>query len=166
MRTAAHRLLGPDADVPTPEELDVLTRTLSGMAALLISEVENIAADLPCDDAPAARARAEIGTARARRDVEPLPGLLSRVGHAQRLSRSVETLCDHYETLTGAAVTTAWRQVCRFCDHDITDPDDAVMVATKMSVSGPPFTVWAHRAHARFARLRPDEMAMPTEGTE
>lgn len=38
-------------------------------------------------------------------------------------------------------------RVCRYCDEPITDPDDAVAVAHELGMSGPGWTVWAHRAH-------------------
>ena len=43
---------------------------------------------------------------------------------------------------------TASLQVCRYCDSPIADPDDAVAVAHELGMSGPGWTVWAHREHA------------------
>ena len=45
--------------------------------------------------------------------------------------------------------------VCRYCDGLITDPDDAVAVAHELGMSGPGWTVWAHREHAHL--VEPDE---------
>lgn len=44
-------------------------------------------------------------------------------------------------------------RVCRACDGEITDPDDAVAVAHELGNSGPGWTVWAHRAHADDVEL-------------
>ncbi|NUP65418.1 MAG: hypothetical protein HOW71_24980 [Nonomuraea sp.] len=45
--------------------------------------------------------------------------------------------------------------VCRYCDGLITDPEDAVAVAHELGMSGPGWTVWAHREHADL--VKPDE---------
>ncbi|WP_369251239.1 hypothetical protein [Streptomyces sp. R41] len=38
--------------------------------------------------------------------------------------------------------------VCRHCDEEITDPDDAVHLGHEPGSSGPGWDIWAHRAHA------------------
>jgi hypothetical protein len=47
--------------------------------------------------------------------------------------------------------------VCRYCDSPIADPDDAVAVAHELGMSGPGWTVWAHREHAGL--VKPDDDA-------
>ncbi|WP_405580678.1 hypothetical protein [Streptomyces sp. NBC_01092] len=46
--------------------------------------------------------------------------------------------------------------VCRYCDGLITDPDDAVAVAHELGMSGPGWTVWAHREHAALVEPNAD----------
>jgi hypothetical protein len=45
-------------------------------------------------------------------------------------------------------------RICRHCDESITDPSDAVAVAHELAMSGPGWTVWAHREHAHL--VEPD----------
>ncbi|HZF92092.1 DUF6415 family natural product biosynthesis protein [Streptomyces sp.] len=99
MRTAARRLLVEDAELPSDDELDTLTLQLRGHLMLAIPVVEALAARLPEDDVPRACAHAGIGEARMRLGLEPRQALPARIAHAQRLARSVNALCDHYENL-------------------------------------------------------------------
>lgn len=48
--------------------------------------------------------------------------------------------------------------ICRHCDEEIPDPDDAVIVAHEMGNSGPGWTVWAHRDHADLVKPDPTPM--------
>ncbi len=50
---------------------------------------------------------------------------------------------------------TAMPRICRHCDGQITDPEDAVAVAYEHTNSGPGRTVWAHRAHAHLVQPDP-----------
>jgi hypothetical protein len=163
MREAAGRLLGENAELPDAETLETLTLMLRGMLMVAVPEVLSLASSLPADDVPAACARAGVGQARARLDMEPRPGLPAGIAHGQRLARSVVALCDHYENLRPA---TTWRQICRWCDTDITDPAEGVVVALKSANSAGGYVVWAHKIHARFVRgeLGPNEMLAPPEG--
>ncbi|MEV6758481.1 DUF6415 family natural product biosynthesis protein [Streptomyces sp. NPDC051214] len=102
MRATARRLVGEDADVPTPEELDTLTLTLRGHIMLTIPEVESAAWKLSEDDIPRACALACIGEARMKLGTEPRPGLPAGIAHAQRLARVLNALVDHSENLGGA----------------------------------------------------------------
>jgi hypothetical protein len=101
MRAAALRLLAEDAELPSDEELDTLTVQLRGHLMLAIPIVEALADRLPEDDVPRACARAGITEARTRLGLEPRQALPARIAHAQRLARSVNALCDHYENLSG-----------------------------------------------------------------
>ncbi|WP_329437838.1 hypothetical protein [Streptomyces canus] len=55
---------------------------------------------------------------------------------------------------------TATLPVCRYCDVAITDPDDAVAVAHELGMSGPGWTVWAHREHAHLVEPDADAVRM------
>jgi hypothetical protein len=99
MRGAARRLLGPDAELPTFEEIETLTLLLRGNLMLLIPEVEKATAGLSLDDVPRACALAGVTEARTRLDLNPGPGFPAAIAHAQRLARSVNALLDHSENL-------------------------------------------------------------------
>ncbi|MGY1583806.1 DUF6415 family natural product biosynthesis protein [Streptomyces sp. MN13] len=101
MRTAARRLLTEDAELPSDEELDTLTLQLRGHLMLAIPAVEALADRLPQDDVSRACAHAGVMEARTRLSLEPRQALPARIAHAQRLARSVNALCDHYENLSG-----------------------------------------------------------------
>lgn len=102
MRDTARRLLAEDAELPSPDELDTLALALRGHIMVLIPSVEDAAGRLPEDDIPRACALACVGEARMRLGAEPGRNLPAGVAHAQRLARSVNALCDHYENLDGA----------------------------------------------------------------
>ncbi|WP_399881719.1 DUF6415 family natural product biosynthesis protein [Streptomyces sp. BBFR51] len=102
MRTTARRLLAQDAEPPSPKELETLTLRLRGYMMLAIPEVETAALTWPEDDVPRACALACIGEARIGLRLEPRDGSLpAPIAHAQRLARSVNALCDHYQTVGG-----------------------------------------------------------------
>ncbi|MFF4349995.1 hypothetical protein [Streptomyces sp. NPDC001530] len=46
--------------------------------------------------------------------------------------------------------------VCRHCDEEITDPDDAVYLGHKEAASAPGWDVWAHREHVDLVGPDPD----------
>ncbi|QWB24772.1 MULTISPECIES: DUF6415 family natural product biosynthesis protein [Streptomyces] len=91
MRACADRLLANDTDAPRPGSLETLTLHLRGRLMLVVPEVETAALALPEDSAARACASFCIGEARLRLSAS------ARGAHAQRLARSVRTLCDHYE---------------------------------------------------------------------
>ncbi|MER6349755.1 DUF6415 family natural product biosynthesis protein [Streptomyces sp. NPDC001595] len=101
MRAGTRRLLAKDAELPTEEELGTLTLRLRGHLMLAIPVVEALAAGLPEDDVPRACAHAGVMEARTRLSLEPRQALPARIAHAQRLARSVNALCDHYDNLSG-----------------------------------------------------------------
>lgn len=101
MRAAARALLVEDAELPSGDELETLTLRLRGHLTLALPVVEALADALPEDDAPRACANVAVMEARTRLSREPGRTLPARVAHAQRLARSVNTLCDHYENLRG-----------------------------------------------------------------
>jgi hypothetical protein len=101
MRVAARALLAEDAELPSEDELETLTLQLRGHLMPALAVVEALADRLPEDDAPRACANVAVMEARTRLTVAPGRTLPARVAHAQRLARSVNTLCDHYENLSG-----------------------------------------------------------------
>ncbi|MGW3650968.1 DUF6415 family natural product biosynthesis protein [Streptomyces sp. NPDC000878] len=107
MRTSARRLFTPDAEVPSTEEmeeLETLTLTLRGHLALIIPEVERVAAGRgDDDDMPRVCARTAVAESRRKLNIEPRPGPSSHLAYARRLSRSLIALCDHYEQLSSRA---------------------------------------------------------------
>ncbi|WP_254396012.1 DUF6415 family natural product biosynthesis protein [Streptomyces sp. AC512_CC834] len=101
MRATARRLLGEDAEPPSPQDLETLTLRLRGYMMLAIPVVETAALTWPEDDVPRACALACIGEARMRLRLESGRNLPAGIRHAQRLARSVNALCDHYQTMGG-----------------------------------------------------------------
>jgi hypothetical protein len=101
MRAAARALLVEDAELPSEDELETLTLRLRGHLMLALPVVEALADALPEDDAPRACANVAVMETRTRLSVPPGRTPPARVAHAQRLARSVNTLCDHYENLSG-----------------------------------------------------------------
>ncbi|MGV9852520.1 DUF6415 family natural product biosynthesis protein [Streptomyces sp. NPDC003442] len=102
MRASTRRLLADDAELPSTEEMETLTIRLRGHIMVAVTEVEQMADRLPEDDTRRACARACIGEARMRMRLEPGATPATRIAHAQRLARSVNALCDHYESLGGS----------------------------------------------------------------
>lgn len=101
MRASPRRLLAEDAELPSPEELEILTLRLRGHIMIMIPEVEIAAGRQPKDDIPRYCALACVGEARMRLNLEPGRTLPAGIAHAQRLARSVNALCDHVVNLGG-----------------------------------------------------------------
>lgn len=100
MRASAGRLLAPDAEVPSAQDLETLTLALKGHLALIIPELEQAAAGRrDDDDMPRVCARMAVAESRRKLSVAPGPGLSDRAAYARRLSRSLRALCDHHEQL-------------------------------------------------------------------
>ncbi|MFC4466694.1 hypothetical protein ACFPH6_19540 [Streptomyces xiangluensis] len=55
---------------------------------------------------------------------------------------------------------TATLHLCRYCSGLITDPEDAVPVAYEPAMTGPGWTVWAHREHANLVMPDPRPLAL------
>ncbi|MFJ2202646.1 DUF6415 family natural product biosynthesis protein [Streptomyces violaceusniger] len=102
MRAGTRRLLAEDTELPGAEDLETLTLRLRGHIMVAVPEVEEMAGRLPEDDTRRACARACVGEARMRMRLEPGAAPPARLAHAQRLARSVNALCDHYENLGGS----------------------------------------------------------------
>lgn len=104
MREIVDLLLDPDAVpgrtlAPTPGELETLTLQLRGHLALMLPEVEETAKRLPRQSIPRYCALACIGEARERLRAEPTKRFGGPAGHARRLARTLNALCDHWEAL-------------------------------------------------------------------
>lgn len=106
MRAAVDRLLGPDAVPerlqPAPGETGTLTLQLRGHLELLLPEVEEKALKLPRASIPRYCALACADEARERLRTPPAPRFGGPVGHTRRLARTLNSLCDHWEALTGS----------------------------------------------------------------
>jgi len=98
MRATAGRALAEETSTGT---VDTLIPTLRGMVQLLIPDVEQLASRQPKDDIPRACALACCGEARMRLRLGDGETPAVRAAMAQRLARSVNALCDHYENLGG-----------------------------------------------------------------
>jgi hypothetical protein len=109
MREIVDRLLDPHAVPgtfpPEPGELETITLQLRGHLALLLPEVEGTAKRLPRQSIPRYCALACVGEARERLRSEPTKRFGGPTGHARRLARTLNALCDHWEALarTGAS---------------------------------------------------------------
>jgi hypothetical protein len=96
MRATAARAL---ADAPSAEDLDVLASMLRGHMHVLIPEVEQLAARR--HDTAGISARACVDEARRKLNLGHGDIEAVRVSVVQKLARSVDALCRHYETLGG-----------------------------------------------------------------
>lgn len=111
----------------------------------LIDEIERLATQNP-DEILVKVALAGVGEARRRLTVIERAGLMGEHERVLRLARSVQALCDHFETLTGTTM-------CLACDEPISQEQESAAYG-KVSPSGP--AVAAGRIHAACAnRARP-----------
>ncbi|MFF5531538.1 DUF6415 family natural product biosynthesis protein [Streptomyces cinerochromogenes] len=105
MRETATLLLEPDAApgvLPRPDaEVDALTRTLCGHLELLIPEVERVAERIGAQSVAGYSALSCVWEARSRLESRPSRRYGGTAGHARRLARVLNLLCDQYENLAG-----------------------------------------------------------------
>ncbi|MFE3854600.1 DUF6415 family natural product biosynthesis protein [Streptomyces griseorubiginosus] len=88
----------PDALPPVGDELETLTATVRGHIELLIPEVEAVAERIPPTSVIARHAVLTcVWEARSRLEAEPSPRFGGPAGHARRLARALNALCNHYE---------------------------------------------------------------------
>lgn len=99
MRETASLLLDPDAETPSPERLEILHLTLTGMIHVAIPEIEVASGKLPKDDIPRACALACIGEARMRLRLPPGETFEKQLALTTKLARAVRALADHCQTL-------------------------------------------------------------------
>ncbi|MGW0824464.1 DUF6415 family natural product biosynthesis protein [Streptomyces sp. NPDC002845] len=123
MRAGARRLLGPDDGpgmLPPPaDEMNTLTRLLRGHLELLAPEVEQAAGELKEGSILRYSALGCVWEARSRLEAEPGRRYGGAAGHARRLARVLNVLCDHYETLTQPVT-------CLRCDGPISDLSESL----------------------------------------
>ncbi|SHI25282.1 DUF6415 family natural product biosynthesis protein [Streptomyces sp. 3214.6] len=105
MRETVEIVLNPDAapealSLPA-DEVVMLTRALRGHLELLIPVVEHAAGRLGKESVLRYCALACVGEARGKLRSEPDPRLGGSIGHARRLARVLNALCDHHEKLGG-----------------------------------------------------------------
>ncbi|MER6959569.1 DUF6415 family natural product biosynthesis protein [Streptomyces sp. NPDC000618] len=105
MRETVEIMLNPDAapealSLPA-DEVATLTQTLRGHLELLIPVVEQAAGRLGKESVPRYCALACVGEARGKLRAEPDPRLGGNIGHARRLARVLNALCDHHEKIGG-----------------------------------------------------------------
>lgn len=105
MRETAAILLDPDAAAlaPAPADLDTLMLRMRGHLELLAPEVAQAAERLDEGSIPRYTALGCVWEARSRLEAEPSPRTGGAVGHARRLARVLNALCDQYEKLGGSA---------------------------------------------------------------
>lgn len=103
MRDVIDLLLDPDAVPPAlppvPGELETLTLQLRGHLEVLLPEVEQAARKLPRESIPRYCALVSVSEARERLRAEPTRRFGGPAGHARRLARTLNALCNHWETL-------------------------------------------------------------------
>ncbi|MFI5792305.1 DUF6415 family natural product biosynthesis protein [Streptomyces sp. NPDC051677] len=105
MRETVEIVLNPDAapealSLPA-DEMVTLTRTLRGHLELLIPVVEQAAGKLGKESVPRYCALACVGEARGKLRAGPDTRLGGDIGHARRLARVLNALCDHHEKIGG-----------------------------------------------------------------
>jgi hypothetical protein len=141
MRVTAQRVLGPDdgADVlpPAGEELATLTAMLRGHLEVLAPEVERAARKLKEGSIPRYRALGCVWEARSRLEVKPSSRYGGDVGHARRLARVLDVLCDHYENLSAAGEPRDQAAFVRLANHCVTCPTCRAMDATGANLNLP-----------------------------
>lgn len=103
MRETAALLVTPDALAvelpPAARELDAVIGRLRGHLELILGEVEAAARALPESSVRRYCASACVDEARGKLGARPTPRYGGEPGHARRLARSLNTLCDLYEKL-------------------------------------------------------------------
>ncbi|MGW0862401.1 DUF6415 family natural product biosynthesis protein [Streptomyces sp. NPDC002611] len=99
MRTVAHSLLARDGRTPADEELPALIRRLREHIELLAPAVEALIRPLPMDEVPRGCAIYRVGEARLRLRAQARLMHSGGLGYAQGLARSLQFLCNHYESL-------------------------------------------------------------------
>ncbi|MGY4737141.1 DUF6415 family natural product biosynthesis protein [Streptomyces sp. ATMOS53] len=106
MRETVEIVLNPDAAPEalalSADEVATLTLALRGHLDLLIPEVERAARKLDGSSVPRYCALACVGEARAKLRSGPDPRLGGDIGHARRLARVLNALCDHHDKIGGA----------------------------------------------------------------
>lgn len=98
MRASVRRAL---TESPQPDGVDTLAATLRGHIEVLIPEVEALAGKHPKTDVPRICALACVGEARGKLRAANGHTAAVRLAMVEKLGRSVNALCDHFENLGG-----------------------------------------------------------------
>jgi len=138
MRQDAAELLDESAPLIRYDDVKKAEQRYRENLTQLIPELEVAAVRWPEGDAPAKVARAGIGEARRRLTEIEAVGLAGEVRRIRRLARSIVSLCDHYDALTGL-------RMCAVCDKPITADQESAPYDLFRSSSGGPTS----DAHAR-----------------
>ncbi|QIJ62531.1 DUF6415 family natural product biosynthesis protein [Streptomyces sp. JB150] len=103
MRDTVRRMIGPGAQPPTGEDLDLLTSALRGHIELIIPMVDQAARKLPQYYPLRDGGLVAVWSARKKLSatVDPGPGGLA--AHAVELAYALDFLCDRYESLRSPA---------------------------------------------------------------
>jgi hypothetical protein len=104
MRETVRRLYAYGVNSASPiEELDDLTEVLRAHVRLMVPELRALIRSQPAGDVSAQIA--EIGADEAWRRLNTTPGFGPEAAYrrARKLAMSVQSLCDHYETLNPPA---------------------------------------------------------------
>lgn len=104
MREIINRLLDPDAAPetlpPRADEIATLTLQLRGHIQLLAPEVEEAAKKLKPGSVHRYTVLGCVWEATSRLEAEPSTRYGGPAGHARRLARALNALCDHHEALS------------------------------------------------------------------
>ncbi|MEU0722731.1 DUF6415 family natural product biosynthesis protein [Streptomyces sp. NPDC006140] len=100
--------------LPRHQATQLMGKDLREFLEHLIAHIELLATKRSKDDVPTNVALARVAEARRRMEEPEAEGLCGEVERVKSLARSVVSLCDHHDTLTGITV-------CLLCDHVIGD---------------------------------------------
>ncbi|MEU0585374.1 DUF6415 family natural product biosynthesis protein [Streptomyces sp. NPDC006132] len=126
--------------LPRHQATRLMERELRAFLEHLIPQIEQLAAQRSEDDVPTNVASAGITEARCRMDEPEAAGLVGEVERVKLLARSVVSLCDHHDALTGITI-------CLLCDHAIGDEAWVPFQRTRPSEAG----LESGRVHERCA---------------
>jgi hypothetical protein len=103
MCDTVHRVIGPGAQRPSGEDLDLLTSALRGHIELIVPVVEQAARKLPQYYPLRNGGLVAVWAARKKLSVAVGPGPDGAVEHAVELAFALDELCDRYESLRPTA---------------------------------------------------------------
>ncbi|OUD04361.1 DUF6415 family natural product biosynthesis protein [Streptomyces swartbergensis] len=105
--------------LPRHQTTKLMGQDCHGFLEHLIAQVERLASERPKDDVPANVALAAVNEAQIRMNEPEAAGLQGEVERVQRLARSVLSLADHHDHLTGITM-------CVVCDRVIEAGEESV----------------------------------------
>lgn len=126
MRDTVNRILDPDgvpqALPPASEELHKLTATVREHIERLAPEVEQAAHTLKSGSVARYTVLGCVWEERSRLEATPSGRSGGPVGHARRLARVLNALCDHYERIGDASQTSEQAALRRLGEHSASCP--------------------------------------------